>query len=154
VPCILMSPLSFLEEPVRWLKAMSCYQATTSGGPNFAYDLCVRKTSLEEREKLDLSHWEVAFTGAEPVSAETLENFTRYFEPCGFRREAFYPCYGLAEGTLVVSGGIKGQLPIIKQFRKKRMVGCGRSLGDQKIVIVDPKTCVRRPVGKEGEIWV
>ncbi|HCU23862.1 MAG TPA: non-ribosomal peptide synthetase, partial [Deltaproteobacteria bacterium] len=154
VPCILMSPLSFLEEPLRWLKAMSHYQATTSGGPNFAYDLCVRKISLEERAKLDLSHWQVAFTGAEPISSQTIENFTRYFEPCGFRREAFYPCYGLAEGTLAVSGGKKESPPIVQAFRKKHLVGCGESLGDQKILIVNPDTSLACPAGAEGEIWV
>ena len=81
--------------------------ATISGGPNFAYDLCVRKTTPEQRAELDLSQWSLAFNGAEPVRADTIDRFSDAFEPCGFRREAFYPCYGLAEATLIVSGGYK-----------------------------------------------
>src|SRR2546423_2126189 len=98
-----MSPISFLQRPARWLEAISRYRITTSGGPNFAYDLCVRKITAEQRTKLDLSRWTVAFSGAEPVRAETIERFVEMFEPCGVRREAFYPCYGLAEATLLVS---------------------------------------------------
>src|SRR4028118_467386 len=103
-PCILMSPVAFLQRPVRWLQAISRYKATTSGGPNFAYELCVSKITNEQREILDLSSWEVAFNGAEPVRAETLERFATAFEPCGFRREAFYPCYGVGGTTPLVSG--------------------------------------------------
>ncbi len=102
---MLMSPVAFLQRPLRWLQAISRYGATTSGGPNFAYDLCVRKISPEQRAALDLSSWSVAFNGAEPIRAETLDRFAEAFAPCGFRREAFYPCYGLAEATLFVSGG-------------------------------------------------
>ncbi len=102
---ILMSPVAFVQTPVDWLLAISRYKATISGGPNFAYDLCVRKITPEQLANLDLSSWEVAFNGAEPIRAETLESFATTFEPCGFRREAFYPCYGLAEATLFVSGG-------------------------------------------------
>lgn len=103
----LISPESFLQKPFRWLKAISDYQATTSGGPNFAYDLCVDKITPEQRKQLDLSSWEVAFNGAEPVRAETIERFSATFADCGFRRSAFYPCYGMAETTLIVSGGLK-----------------------------------------------
>src|SRR5436305_171630 len=102
-PVTLMSPLAFLQQPVRWLRAVSRTRATTSGGPNFAYDLCVHKISEEQRRELDLSSWSLAFNGAEPVRPETLERFAAAFEPCGFRREAFFPCYGLAEATLLVS---------------------------------------------------
>jgi acyl-CoA synthetase (AMP-forming)/AMP-acid ligase II len=100
-PVTLMSPLHFLERPLRWLRAIGRYRATTSGGPNFAYDLCVRKISPEERETLDLRSWSLAFNGAEPIRADTLDRFTAAFAPAGFRREAFYPCYGLAEATLM-----------------------------------------------------
>ncbi|MGH8531268.1 MAG: AMP-binding protein, partial [Gammaproteobacteria bacterium] len=89
--CILMSPEAFLMKPWRWLQAVSRYRAHTSGGPNFSYDLCVRKITPEQRTTLDLSCWQVAFNGAEPVRHATLERFARTFEPCGFRREAFYP---------------------------------------------------------------
>ncbi|HEX2224608.1 MAG TPA: fatty acyl-AMP ligase, partial [Thermoanaerobaculia bacterium] len=103
--CILMSPVAFLQSPVRWLQAISRFGGTTSGGPNFAYDLCARKVSEADLATLSLSSWEVAFNGAEPVRAETLERFNRAFAPAGFRPRAFFPCYGLAEATLFVSGG-------------------------------------------------
>ena len=99
-PNVLMSPMSFLQKPYRWLSAITRFRGTTSGGPNFAYDLCVRKITPEQRKTLDLSSWRVAFNGAEPVRAETLDAFAEAFAPCGFRREAFYPCFGLAEATL------------------------------------------------------
>ncbi|MBA3240912.1 MAG: AMP-binding protein, partial [Acidobacteria bacterium] len=98
--CVLMSPTAFLLNPSRWLRAITRYSATTSGGPNFAYDLCVRKISPEQRARLDLSSWSTAFNGAEPVRHDTMERFAAAFGPCGFRRESFSPCYGLAEATL------------------------------------------------------
>src|SRR5690606_26178927 len=116
-PSILMPPVAFLQRPVRWLQAVTRYRATVSGGPNFAYDLCVRKITPEQRESLDLTSWEVAFNGAEPVRAETLQRFAETFGPCGFRHDAFYPCYGLAEATLLVSGGSKFSPPVAVPFR-------------------------------------
>jgi len=104
-PNVLMSPMSFLQKPYRWLAAITRFRGTTSGGPNFAYDLCVQRITPEQRKTLDLSSWKVAFNGAEPIRAETLDAFTAAFEPCGFHHEVFYPCYGLAEATLIVSGG-------------------------------------------------
>ena len=106
-PISLMSPSAFLRRPARWLEAISSRKATISGGPNFAYDLCVERIAPEERAHLDLTSWEVAFTGAEPVRAATLDRFARAFALSGFRAEAFYPCYGLAEATLMVTGGEK-----------------------------------------------
>jgi acyl-CoA synthetase (AMP-forming)/AMP-acid ligase II len=100
---ILMSPIDFLQKPLRWLKAISHYQAHTSGGPNFAYDLCLSKISLEQREHLDLRSWRVAFNGAEPIRAETLQKFRDYFLPCGLSRTALTPCYGMAEATLMIT---------------------------------------------------
>ena len=100
----LMTPGAFLQRPARWLEAISKYRATTSGGPNFAYELCVRKIGEAEKEGFDLSSWRVAFNGAEPVRAGTLRRFAEAFAPCGFRASAFRPCYGLAEATLLVSG--------------------------------------------------
>lgn len=172
VPCILMSPVEFLQKPIRWLQAISHYKATTSGGPNFAYDLCIRKVTPEQLATLDLSSWEVAFTGAEPVRAETLEQFASTFAPCGFRKEAFYPCYGMAETTLIVTGGEKTALPItcnvekaaleqnqiVKQHESQRdtqtIVGCGQSPSDQKVVIVDPQSLRMCAPEQVGEIWV
>ncbi len=171
-PSILMSPMTFLQRPFRWLSTISRFRATTSGGPNFAYDLCVKKITPEQRETLDLSSWQVAFNGAEPVRKETLDRFAETFAPCGFRREAFYPCYGLAEATLIVSGGYAKKAPVIRSFDMtalthgkaivaepldedaRELIGCGRALLDHKIEIVDPDTAVPRPDGRVGEIWV
>src|SRR4029077_12822629 len=105
------------QRPIRWLQAVSRFKATTSGGPNFAYDLCVQKITSEQRATLDLSSWDLAFNGAEPINEDVLERFAAFFEPCGFRREAFYPCYGLGEPTLIVSGGLKPPLPVYRCFQ-------------------------------------
>lgn len=171
-PVTLMSPMSFLQKPLRWLQAISRYKATTSGGPNFAYDLCVRKITPEQRATLDLSSWEVAFNGAEPVHVETIERFVRTFGPCGFLREAFYPCYGMAETTLFISGGLKTDLPIVhnvkataleptwvvaaasKQEEVRAIVGMGSTWLDQKIVVVDIKSLTQCLSDQVGEIWV
>lgn len=170
-PVILMSPLMFLQSPVRWLQAISQYQATTSGGPNFAYDLCVRKIKPEQIQTLDLSSWEVAFNGAEPISSKVLESFSNTFAVCGFRQKAFYPCYGMAEATLIISGGNKLSLPVetkvsAKALEKnqvvlvypkegtKTLVGCGQSLPDQQIQIVHPEKLTLCAEGEVGEIWV
>lgn len=109
--CVLMSPIDFIQKPVRWLRAISQFRATTSGGPNFAYDLLCRQVGEIERQSLDLSSWEVAFLGAEPVRVETMARFSEIFAPCGFRRQAFYPCYGMAEATLFICGGNKDEFP-------------------------------------------
>src|SRR6185436_4203388 len=115
-PVTLLSPLAFLQQPVRWLRAISDHRATTSGGPNFAYDLCVQKVTAEQRRELDLSSWSLAFNGAEPIRPDTLERFAAAFAPCGFRREAFFPCYGLAEATLLVSAGRRLDGPAVRSF--------------------------------------
>ena len=119
-PVTLMPAATFLQRPVRWLQAISREQATISGGPNFAYDLCLRTVTPQQRDALDLRHWSSAFCGAEPVRPETLERFAEYFEPCGFRYEAFYPCYGLAEATLLVTGGNKADPPKLAAFSLRR----------------------------------
>ena len=166
---VLMSPVAFLQKPLRWLQAISKYRATISGGPNFAYELCVRKTTPEQRAALDLSSWSLAFNGAEPVRAETIDAFCEAFAPSGFRRQAFYPCYGLAESTLMVTGGMKFEPPVIRSFDAssietgtaaprpsggRRLVGSGRELDGQDVLIVDPATCEALPPGRVGEIWV
>lgn len=104
VRCILMSPASFVMNPIRWLEAISKYKATNSGGPNFAYELCLSRTTEEQRKNLDLSRWKIAFNGAEKIRAETLDKFVHAFSHYGFRPEAFFPCYGMAESTLFISG--------------------------------------------------
>ncbi|MDJ0731820.1 MAG: AMP-binding protein [Crocosphaera sp.] len=171
IPSILMPPVAFLQKPIRWLQAITRYQATTSGGPNFAYDLCVRKITPEQCSDIDLKSWTVAFDGAEPIRAETLEAFTEKFAPYGFRREAFYPCYGMAETTLFVSGGLKTAPPVFHKINLKALgqhriesteadntdsqtlVGCGQSFFD-KIIIVDPQSKTRCQPNQVGEIWV
>ncbi|HNY64678.1 MAG TPA: fatty acyl-AMP ligase [Deltaproteobacteria bacterium] len=171
-PVYLFSPLSFLKRPLRWLQAISRYRATTSGGPNFAYELCLRKVSPGQREGLDLSSWDLAFNGAEPVLASTVERFSQAFEASGFDPRAFYPCYGLAESTLIVSGGRKGASVKVRTFDQAALyentvrlpggsdtgsrtyVGCGSTLEQGEIVIVDPETMSLCPRGGIGEIWV
>jgi amino acid adenylation domain-containing protein len=119
--CVLMSPQSFLERPVRWLQAISAHRATTSGGPNFAYDLCLKKIREEELASLDLGCWKVAFNGAEPVRERTMREFAERFARCGFRAEALVPCYGLAEATLLVSAGEVGSQPRLKRVRSDEL---------------------------------
>ena len=178
-PCILMAPASFLQRPYRWLQAISRYQATTSGGPNFAYEICIEKITPQQRETLDLSSWSVAFNGAEPVRAETLERFAATFASCGFRPSAFYPCYGMAEATLMVSGGLKTAPPRRKTLQKRALannrvveanaehedactlVSCGRTLPEQQIalaklneVIAHPESLSRCQPNEVGEVWV
>ncbi len=116
-----MSPVSFLQRPFRWLNAISRYKANTSGAPNFAYDLCVSQITPEQRDSLDLSCWELAFTGAEPVRAETIDKFVAYFASCGFKKKVFYPCYGMAESTLIITGGDKRKEPTINTFDSKKL---------------------------------
>lgn len=153
LPVVLMSPLTFLQRPLAWLEAISRYRATASGGPNFAFDLCVRKTTEQQRAALDLSSWSVAFCGAEPVRQQTLDRFAEAFKPAGFDPAAFYPCYGLAEATLIVTGGRPDMPPKLVE-RDGVRVGCGSALGDQHVAVVDPRTRLPRPAGEVGEIWV
>ncbi|MBW4514614.1 MAG: AMP-binding protein [Timaviella obliquedivisa GSE-PSE-MK23-08B] len=120
-PVVLMSPLMFMQSPVRWLRAIASYSATTSGGPSFAYEQCVQKIKPEQISDLDLSQWQVAFNGAEPIQAEILDQFAELLQPCGFRQEAFFPCYGLAEATLMVTGKVKGTPGAVKHLQKSAL---------------------------------
>ncbi|MBO0799190.1 MAG: fatty acyl-AMP ligase, partial [Blastocatellia bacterium] len=173
---LLMSPAAFLQQPFRWLQLISERHVTHSGGPNFAYDLCVNKVTAEQRATLDLSHWRVAFNGAEPIRHETLERFAETFAPCGFQRRALYPAYGLAEATLKVSGAVQEQGPVycrvsagaleehqvveldeceVPQDAPCRMlVSSGQISSDTRIVIVNPETSAECAPAEVGEIWV
>ena len=116
-PAVLMSPMAFLQKPIRWLRGITKYGVTISGGPNFAYDLCTDKITDDQLAGLDLSSWEVAFNGAEPVRADTLRRFSERFGPYGFRPETHYPCYGMAETTLIVTGSYMGRPKIMRDVR-------------------------------------
>lgn len=170
--CYLMRPEMFTQKPVMWLAAISRYQATTSGAPNFAYDLCVDKISDEAAAQLDLSTWKVAFNGSETVRAETIDRFSEKFAGSGFRKSSFFPCYGLAEATLLVSGGVPNTVPICRQYcdrvleqnqaipyregvlgRARTLVSCGSAV-DQEVEIVNPSNYRRCAPGILGEIWV
>jgi acyl-CoA synthetase (AMP-forming)/AMP-acid ligase II len=167
------SPMAFLQQPLRWLRAITKYRVTHTGGPNFAYDLCVRKASDEDRATLDLSSWECAYNGAEPVRPATLDRFADTFAPCGFRRTSFFPCYGLAEATLAVSGGFVGEHAaagarlVAADLERNRAVdatdtdgsarevaSCGSLMAGASVAIVDPATAGRLGDSEVGEIWV
>ncbi|MDE0935016.1 MAG: aminotransferase class I/II-fold pyridoxal phosphate-dependent enzyme [Mariniblastus sp.] len=168
----LMSPVAFLTRPIRWLRAISDYGSRASGGPNFAYAWCTMKINDEDCEGLDLSSWKVAFNGAEPVSAAVMERFTEKFAPYGFSPEAFYPCYGMAETTLIVTGGSDEEAPIVRPFDKyelvehrvlrvdenhenaRKLVGCGKVLEEEEVLIVHPENHTPLPDDKIGEIWI
>lgn len=169
---VLIPPGALIQKPVRWLQAISRYRATTSGGPNFAYAVACRRISPEQRAELDLSSWDVAFNGAEPVLAETLARFAETFSPCGFRPEAFYPCYGMAETTCFFSGGDSTSVPTLlrvdpaaleqgwvvvaepPQTAARSLVSCGRVGPDQTVAIVDPESGRGCAEGQVGEIWL
>lgn len=172
IPCVVLPPMAFVQWPIRWLQAISNYRGTHSGGPNFAYDLCVQKISMSERSSLDLRSWAVAVNGAEPISSETLNRFAKTFEPCGFRFHAFTPGYGLAEATLKVSTCARNASPVLLTINGPQMdkgiivetalddpesrtlVGCGTPGFGMNVVIVDPHTLKKCPPGHIGEIWV
>lgn len=171
-PLALMSPMSFLQRPIRWLRTISKFKGTISGGPNFAYQLCVDKVTPEEMEGLDLSHWSVAFNGAEPVRAATLEAFTKKFSAVGFRGTSHLPTYGMAETTLIVTAGPPGKEPAVRYFDSRNLsarivakvpagepsaralVGCGIKAPNEHVVIVDTESQKVLPDDQIGEIWI
>lgn len=168
----LLSPQAFLQRPLRWLQAIARLRATTCGGPNFAYDLLARRVPEPAKDGLDLSCWRVAFCGAEPVRAETLDAFSRAFARCGFRPAAFRPCYGLAEATLLVSAAGVGReahrvevdaaaleqgrvtAPAAGGGRTARFVSCGPPADRVGVSIVNPETGDPLPERRVGEVWV
>ena len=171
-PCYLMSPQAFLWRPVRWLRAISRYRAAHSGGPDFGYRLCVERVSPEDRSALDLSCWVNAYTGAEPVRADTLRQFAEYFEPTGFRSRFYFPCYGMAETTLMVTGGPVHNPPrtldvdgsalerhsVVQAGAgtpgARTIVGCGQPCYNTEVAIVEPQIRMRCRPDEVGEIWV
>lgn len=171
-PATIMSPNSFLQHPLRWLEAVTRFQITHTGGPNFAYDLCVRRVNEDQRVRLDLRSWRVAYNGAEPVRVETLRRFADAFRECGFREGAFYPGYGLAEATLKVTGGNSDEplvtctvradaleqhrvvAAVADQDDTRTLVGCGHAGSDAEIEIVDAETFTPCAPDEIGEVWV
>ncbi|WP_067657882.1 fatty acyl-AMP ligase [Nocardia harenae] len=169
-PCVLMAPLTFIRRPLLWLTAISEYRAHTSGGPDFAFDACVRHAERADVPAgLDLSSWRVAFDGAEPIRAETLRRFAATFAPHGFDPGALYPCYGLAEATLLVSGSVPGRgarelrassaalgagtlREAVAGEPARVLVGCGRPAPGVDVSIVDPESGEPCPPGRIGEI--
>ncbi|AUX39888.1 beta-ketoacyl synthase [Sorangium cellulosum] len=171
-PCVLMSPSSFLGRPVRWLKALSRYGGTHTAAPNFAFTLCTKKVSEQERAQLDLSRLKVALNAAEPIRRATVERFTELFAPCGLRPEAMCAGYGLAEFTLKVTTQRRDELPTFARLDAaaleshrvvdakeggpvgRHVAGCGRPALDTRIEIVHPETLRRCGPNEVGEIWL
>lgn len=169
-----MPQTSFLQRPLRWLQAISRYRATHSGGPNFAYEHCVNKIRPEQRSVLDLSCWRVAYNGAEPVRDDTLRRFAASFEECGFRSDAFYPAYGLAEATLKVAGSRGARQPVTCKLEcapleenvlveasaasnprnVRTLVSSGRMDLGTRVIIVEPSSLTECIRGRVGEVWV
>ncbi|MEI6739817.1 MAG: aminotransferase class I/II-fold pyridoxal phosphate-dependent enzyme [Gemmatimonadaceae bacterium] len=146
-PGVLMAPSTFMQRPFRWMEAMSRYRAVFSGAPNFAYALCTARVTEADKATLDLSAWRVAFNGAEPVRNDTMVQFVRAFAPCGLSPAVFFPCYGLAEATLLVSGGT------VSNF-EQAPVSCGHPANGLTVQVVDPEHGTVVPDGTEGELWV
>jgi acyl-CoA synthetase (AMP-forming)/AMP-acid ligase II len=149
-----MPPNEFVQYPERWLAIISKFKVTHSGGPNFMFQLAASGIEDEQLTEYDLSTWQVAFCGAEPIRASTIARFTERFAPIGFRAQAFYPCYGMAESTLFITGGTVGKLASIKDRHGSEIVGCGAPRKDMRVYIVDPTTRERMIDGEVGEVWV
>ena len=169
--CVLMAPVSFMQRPLSWLRAIHDYRAEVAGGPNFAIDLCVRRHRPEEIHGIDLSCWKVALNGAEPVRASTMDRFASTFAPYGFDAKSIHPAYGMAEATLLISAGRRGTGPITRWIDREALqrnqivaaaqahdaqilVGCGRQLVGERLAIVDPETRMPLGPGLVGEVWV
>lgn len=166
IKCVIFPPVAFIQSPMRWLRAISKYRATMSGAPNFAYALCAERIAANS-EPLDLSCWKQAFCGAEPVKVDTYHKFRDEFEKYGFKAGTFYPGYGMAEATLLISGGVRGEVPRVisadrEQLKQNRIVpsddgtpiiSCGVSISAHEIRIVNPESHLECPENEIGEIW-
>ena len=169
---VLMPPMAFLKNPVNWLKGIQKYKATTVGGPNFTYEYCISKISNEDIKEIDLTSIKIAFCGAEPIRKSTYLKFSSKFESAGFAEKQFYSCYGMAETTLIVTGGYRNEKPkylsvdtiylsenkvvIVSEANKNStsLVGCGHTWLDTKTEIVNPKTMQKCSHDEVGEIWI
>ena len=154
--CVLTSPLHFIEQPLQWLRLIERYSASTSGGPNFAYALCSKHLS-KDRTKFNLSSWQVAFCGAEPLNKPMLDQFSQRTRQHEFNSNAFYPCYGLAEHTLIATGvpyqaGLKTQKA--RADCARNIVSCGPVIPEHELIIVHPESLDILPDGNAGEIWL
>ena len=155
VPCVLMPPIAFYQRPRRWLAAIARYGATISGAPNFGYELCLRRHGRMDLSAIDLSRWEVAFCGAELVRASTMRDFAGSFASTGFRAAALYPCYGLAEATVFVTGGEpRAGVTVARASDGTETVSCGRTATSEELLVVDPDRRAPLSDGQVGEIWV
>jgi acyl-CoA synthetase (AMP-forming)/AMP-acid ligase II len=169
--CVLIAPNAFMQRPLNWLRAISHYRAEVGCSPNFGYDLCVSRYRAEQMQDVDLSSWRIALNGAEPISADTIRNFVETFTGHGFDRRAVFPAYGMAEATLLISGGHRGAGHVTRVVSRsglqahqvaapaasddvQTLVGCGRVLINERIAIVDPDSGTRLAPGQVGEIWV
>jgi acyl-CoA synthetase (AMP-forming)/AMP-acid ligase II len=170
-PCVLMAPNAFVQRPLSWLRAIGHYKAEVAASPNFGYDLCVSRYRPEQMEGIDLSSWKAALNGAEPVRSDTIAKFIDTFAPHGFQPNSVFPAYGMAEATLLISGGGRGAGHITRSVSQsalqahraeppadsadaQTLVGCGRTLQGERIAIVDPDSRARLPANQVGEIWV
>lgn len=170
---VVLTPNDFVQAPIRWLRAITEHRATVSGGPDFAYRHCIERIRDDQLDGIDLSSWQTAFTGAEPISPETITAFNDRFAGVGFRRSAFYPCYGLAESTLMVTGGVAFTGPATRSWSRRglheegravppadpadrrTLVSCGAPVGTgTEVAIVGPDDGAVRAPGEVGEIWV
>ncbi len=172
ITCYVMSPLTFIKNPINWLRVISKYKVTHSQSPNFGYDFCVHRVTSEQLVNLDLRSWNTASNGAEPIRKDTVENFIKTFEPCGFRATAFYPAYGLAEATLLVATKSHNQVPQVASIsasaleknqiveceghhkENRYVVSCGFPISGMKVVIINPDTLTRCASNEVGEILV
>lgn len=169
--CVFMSPVHFVQRPLRWLQAIHRYKANITGAPNFAFDLCIEKVKPEDLIELDLSSLQIAYNGAEPVRAQTLDKFSRKFAVTGFTKELFYPAYGMAEDTLFTTMKTEPGLPQYISISTIKMengiveentdlnnsrvfVSCGKVLADQTVKIVNPITMLEVSDANVGEIWI
>ena len=171
-PVYLMSPASFLQKPFRWLQVISHFRGTHSGGPDFSFELCAQKLTADQRSQLDLSSWQVAYNGAEPIRKSTLEIFSRTFRECGFRTSAFFPVYGLAESTVLVSGKPLTEKDASNESTVSEIdnptqadvatngnvqaepISCGSPQCGMEVIIADSRQSVEMEPGQIGEIWV
>lgn len=171
--CVLMSPRAFFQEPLRWLRVVSHFKGTISGGSNSAFALCVQRASIEPLTGVDLSSWRVAFNGSEPIQAVTLERFARSFAPVGFDAKALHPVYGLAETTLLAASEPPRRSPVVRVVSARaltedrlgeeggphsgatrHLVSCGAAWPGTELVLVEPGTRREAAPARTGEIWI